>query len=226
MRNLAIVVVTIMLRHPRCLGEHCFDHLEAVACVHQIVGVASAAHSIAASLTGERAVGVSEVRGPVATHSIVGLSGDRPRQPRVNVPIGHDEHRARRRLSSQRKWYGGVFSAKSVRWVMRRRIALVILALPATTLPALAQQDYGPWRMHEWMMGWGGGGMWFGPLWMLVWLAVLVAIIVALVRWLNPAGGETRTLARSARDVLDERYARGEIDRDEYLKRRQDISGS
>lgn len=63
--------------------------------------------------------------------------------------------------------------------------------------------------------------MWFGPLSMILWLAVLVALVVALVRWL---GGTERPL-RSARDILDERYARGEIDRDEYLKRKQDIAG-
>jgi hypothetical protein len=41
---------------------------------------------------------------------------------------------------------------------------------------------------HDWNMWWGGGGMWFGPLWMIAWLAVLVAVIVAVVRWLGEKG--------------------------------------
>jgi putative membrane protein len=78
----------------------------------------------------------------------------------------------------------------------------------------------GPWHMmHDW---WGPSGMWFGPIWMIVWLAVLVAIVVGLVRWLG--SGDTGRLRRTAREILDERYARGEIDREEYLKRKQDIS--
>jgi hypothetical protein len=40
-------------------------------------------------------------------------------------------------------------------------------------------------KMHDWNM-WGGG-MWFGPLWMIVWLGVPVAIIVV------PAGSAART---------------------------------
>ena len=79
------------------------------------------------------------------------------------------------------------------------------------------------------MRDWGGhwGGMWLGPIWMIVWLAVLVAIIVGLVRWLGGLGGDGRRSTPSARDILDERYARGEIDREEYVKRKQDIaSGS
>ena len=53
----------------------------------------------------------------------------------------------------------------------------------------------GPWHMmHGW---WGPGGMWLGPIWMIVWLALLVAIIVGLVRWLgglgDGAGRPTRT---------------------------------
>ena len=69
--------------------------------------------------------------------------------------------------------------------------------------------------------------MWLGPIWMIVWLAVLVAIIVGLVRWLSGLGGDGRRSTPTARDILDERYARGEIDREEYLKRKQDIaSGS
>ncbi len=63
-----------------------------------------------------------------------------------------------------------------------------------------------------------------GPIWMIVWLAVLVDIVVGLVRWLGGAGADTGRLTRTARDILDERYARGEIDREKYLKRKQDIS--
>lgn len=77
--------------------------------------------------------------------------------------------------------------------------------------------------MHDWSMGWGGGGMWFGPLWMIIWVAVLVAVIVVLVRGLGGAGIDMRS--RGARDILDERYARGEIDREEYEKRKRDIEG-
>ena len=81
----------------------------------------------------------------------------------------------------------------------------------------------GPWHMmHGW---WGPGGMWLGPIWMIVWLAVLVAIIVGLVRWLSGVGGGAGRPTRTARDILDERYARGEIDREVYLRRRTDISG-
>lgn len=68
--------------------------------------------------------------------------------------------------------------------------------------------------------------MWFGPLGMILWLAVIVAIIVGLVRWLGGTGGGAERSVRSARDILDERYARGEIDRDEYVKRKQDIAGT
>lgn len=79
--------------------------------------------------------------------------------------------------------------------------------------------------MHDWNMWGGGGGMWFGPLWMIVWLVVLVAVIVVLVRWVGGIGGGADRSGRGARDILDDRYARGEIDREEYMKRKQDIAG-
>ena len=63
------------------------------------------------------------------------------------------------------------------------------------------------------------------PLWMIAWLAALVAIVAALVRWSGSAGGAADRSARTARNILDERYARGEIDRDEYQKRKRDIEG-
>ena len=60
-----------------------------------------------------------------------------------------------------------------------------------------------------------------GPIFMVVWLAVLVSLVVLLVRWLGGGSLTTGTAPRTAREILDERYARGEIDHDEYEKRRK-----
>jgi putative membrane protein len=68
--------------------------------------------------------------------------------------------------------------------------------------------------------------MWLGPLFMVLPLALLVALIVLLVRWLGGGSGGADGRVRTARDILDERYARGEIDREEYQRRRDDIAGS
>lgn len=104
---------------------------------------------------------------------------------------------------------------------MQRIIPIATGLLLTAVIPASAQQD-GPWRMHEWM-GWGWGGMWFGPLFMLAVLALLVAFVVALVRWFG-SDRAAPSAPRSAREILDERHARGEIDREEYLRRRDDMA--
>jgi putative membrane protein len=81
---------------------------------------------------------------------------------------------------------------------------------------------YGP---H--MMGWGGGwyGMIFGPLFMILVLALVIAVVVLLVRWL---GGPWQGAApnhpppgRTPLDILKERFARGEIDKEEFEERRR-----
>lgn len=105
---------------------------------------------------------------------------------------------------------------------MSHRVLVATAVLLSTAGPAAAQRDWGPWRMHDWT-GWGG--MVLGPLFMLAVLALLVALVVLLVRWLGGGTGPASSAPRTARELLDERYARGEIDREEYLRRRQDISG-
>mgnify|MGYP002390973205 CR=1 FL=1 len=88
-----------------------------------------------------------------------------------------------------------------------------------------------------WNDGWGMGAG--GVIWMVVMLAVLAFIVVGivlLVRGLSgrhdygqagyppgppPAGAGPKT----ALQILEERYARGEIDQDEFLRRRQDLLG-
>lgn len=74
----------------------------------------------------------------------------------------------------------------------------------------------GAWGWNQ--AGWGGGGWWWlaGPLWMLFWLAVLGAgawLVVRTVQRRQP-GPHDR-----ARDILAERYARGEVSSEEYRER-------
>ena len=68
------------------------------------------------------------------------------------------------------------------------------------------------------MGGWGSGMAVFGMLFM-----TLLVVVVWLV-WTT--AGRPTSPSRSghlALDLLDERYARGEIDRDEYLERKTDL---
>ena len=76
---------------------------------------------------------------------------------------------------------------------------------------------------HGWMMN--GDGMGFG---FIVWLVILAAIIAVAVWFVRSQSliGSQRSLERSspALEVLEERYARGEINREEYLQKKRDIT--
>lgn len=81
--------------------------------------------------------------------------------------------------------------------------------------------------MMDGMMG-GGGLMML--VWFLLGIILIAAIVVGLIyliRVLSKTGGETSarsSSADSARSILEERYARGEIDRDEFEERRRSLS--
>jgi putative membrane protein len=65
----------------------------------------------------------------------------------------------------------------------------------------------------------GGFEVLFGLAWLAFWIAVVV-IVIRLLR-----SGPTTTRPSSALRVLEERYARGEIDRDEFFERRRVLLG-
>jgi putative membrane protein len=79
------------------------------------------------------------------------------------------------------------------------------------------------------MWGYGFGG-WIGPAVMgvtglLVWV-VLLAAVVALLRSSRPGAAADRgTQGPGANQVLDDRFARGEIDAEEYAARRRVLEG-
>jgi putative membrane protein len=79
---------------------------------------------------------------------------------------------------------------------------------------------YGPqWGMMGGYGGYGGFGM---IIWVIVLIAI-VALVVWLVRSVVPSGMHQPPRHSSGLDVLEERYARGEINRDEYLQKKRDL---
>lgn len=111
---------------------------------------------------------------------------------------------------------------------MRERLlpALVLLAAAIPSLPALAQVTTEPpdyWQ-HGW--DWGWGHMIFGSLMMiLVWGGIIVVVVLA-VRWLGAGSSHSAAPPASPKtplDILKERFARGEIDKEEFEERRRTL---
>ncbi len=63
--------------------------------------------------------------------------------------------------------------------------------------------------------------MGFGMLFMaLFWVVVIVGVVLLVRRFLGPSGF---TRGESALEVLKKRYARGEIDRQEFAEKKRDL---
>lgn len=105
-------------------------------------------------------------------------------------------------------------------------VAAVGAALGLMPSAAWAQGPLGAGRYACWgphMMGTGGGwyAMIFGPLLMLLFLALIIAAVVLLVRWLGGLRHGTSQPGQTPLDILKERFARGEIDKEEFEERRR-----
>jgi len=105
-------------------------------------------------------------------------------------------------------------------------VSSVIVLWPALSwAQAPAEPDRYPYGPH---MMWGGGwyGMFFGPLFMIVLLVVVIAGVAFVSRWVGAPwhGAQPPHYAppgRAPLDILKERFARGEIDKDEFEERRR-----
>lgn len=121
-----------------------------------------------------------------------------------------EDHRARSRQVSQQA------QSRGHRWVVAGMVAVA-----GVTILAVAINDrMARTPMMQMMEGTDmmSGMMGTGWLVMLLVLAVVVGVIVWAVARLSPAD---RGTGDEARRLLDERYARGELDDDEYARRRE-----
>jgi len=109
---------------------------------------------------------------------------------------------------------------------MKIRLATVLGSLFTSFLPLPAAAQYGPqWYGPGWHMGWGGG--WgFGWMFPLLFLVAIVFLVVVLgSRWAGHrhwgAGGGDPTF--TALQILNERFAKGEIQKQEYEEKKSAI---
>lgn len=107
---------------------------------------------------------------------------------------------------------------------------MALIAPGSVVVWAQSASDPGRYANGAHMIWSGGGwGMIFGPLFMILVLAVVIASVALLLRWFGGSswqGPGTQQLpqVRTALDILKERYARGEIDKEEFEERRRTLT--
>ncbi len=95
----------------------------------------------------------------------------------------------------------------------------VVLSVAGVPLVSWAQErPYEYSGMHYMWEQWGIGMM----LMMLVFWGLVIVALVLGIRWLVTQGREPRT--DSALDILRQRYARGEINKEEFETKKRELS--
>jgi len=83
------------------------------------------------------------------------------------------------------------------------------------------------WQGSGMMGGFGWGGfMAIGAIVMIIFWGFVIWGIVSLIRWLTvSAGNNTPPHGSSALEILAQRYARGEINKEEFEQKKKDLGG-
>jgi putative membrane protein len=104
-------------------------------------------------------------------------------------------------------------------------VIVAVLIVLSLVFGLISGGQYGGWgMMGPGMMG--GFGWVFGPIFMVLFWGLIIWGIVALVRGVSrPSGSDSAPpTADSALEILKRRYARGELNKEEYEEKKKDLT--
>ena len=107
---------------------------------------------------------------------------------------------------------------------MKRIFMITIMIFSLIAVYGYAQM--GPGYMGPGMMNWGYGMGWgWSIIMMAFWIAVIVGIIF-LIRWVVLSADRRREIRGedSALEILRNRYAKGEINKEEFEEKKRDLA--
>ena len=110
---------------------------------------------------------------------------------------------------------------------MTRAMGMAVAAVAGAAPSALAQapdRDWSGWAPHPMWGMWSVWGLMMMLLMLVFWGLVIAGLAVGL-RWLvSLARDPRRDRADAALDILRQRYARGEISREEFEAKKRDLA--
>lgn len=101
---------------------------------------------------------------------------------------------------------------------------LIVIAIGWFLTITVANAHIGTGEGHMWE-GWGSGHMTFGIVPMALFWLGLIIVVVLLIRWSTKEYSRNSTRQeKSALDILKERFARGEIDKQEFEEAKHSLT--
>jgi putative membrane protein len=102
-----------------------------------------------------------------------------------------------------------------------KRIFFIFMILPPLTFFACAQGPNRPMGNWGHMMGYGYGG---GFMWLI--FLILVGFVIYALLQSSKSKDSNVSIIETPLDILKKRYARGEIDKEEYDRMKNDLEAS
>lgn len=98
-----------------------------------------------------------------------------------------------------------------------KRIFSILIILPPLTFFACAQGPNSPMGNWGHMMGSGYGGV----MWLIV--LVLVGVVIYFLLQVSKSKSSDGSIIETPLDILKKRYAKGEIDKEEFDRKKKDL---
>jgi len=99
-----------------------------------------------------------------------------------------------------------------------KRIFFIFMMLAPPTFFACAQGPNSPMGNWDHMMGYGYGG---GFMWLIV--LILVGVVIYFLLQVSKSKGSDGSIIETPLDILKKRYAKGEIDKEEFDRKKKDL---